>query len=112
MNKNSVIYEDYPPTFEVSIPAKWILVAEDLLTESQYKDWLFYTMQYFGFVGMATTGDAIVDLLLEAVYDEDEDFFDKYYQSILYKRKPIEDKLKVMRAWSKEDQLNAYFNRD
>ena len=56
MNKNSVIYEDYPPTFEVSIPAKWILVAEDLLTESQYRDWLFYRsflleygLRYWGF---------------------------------------------------------------
>ena len=105
MNKNSVIFEDYPVNFDVSIPAKWILVAEDLLTEDQYKDWLFYTMQYMGIAGMAKTGDGIVDLLLDAVYDEDEDFFDKYYNSLLQARTPIADKLKVSKAWTKEDQL-------
>ena len=112
MNKNTVLYECYPIDKEVGICAKWIFVAQDLLTESQYNIWLAATMKYLGFCGMARTGDAIIDLLLDAVYDEDEKFFDKYYKSILEKQTPIEDRLKVMRAWSKEDQLNAYFNRD
>jgi len=114
MKKNSVLYEDYPEDKDVSIPAKWIFVAEDLLNEAQYKDWLFHTMQYMGFCGMSLTGDTTVDMFLNAVYDEDEDFFEKYWQSILKKRQknlPIEDQLKVMRAWTKEEQLNDYFNR-
>jgi hypothetical protein len=114
MNKNSILYEDYPEDNDVSIPAKWIFVAEDLLTESQYKEWLFYTMRYMGFCGMMETGDAVVDMVLNAVYDEDEEFFDRYWQSILKERQkqiPIADKLKVLRAWTKEEQLDEYFNR-
>lgn len=114
MNKNSILYEDYPVDNEVALPAKWIFVAEDLLDETQYKEWLFYAMRYMGFCGMLETGDAIVDMLLNAVYDEDEEFFERYWQSILKERQkniPIADRLKVTRAWTKEEQQNARSNR-
>lgn len=114
MNKNSILYEDYPVDSEVALPAKWIFVAEDLLDETQYKEWLFYTMRYMGFCGMIETGDVIVDMLLNAVYEEDEEFFERYWQSILKERQkhiPIADRLKVTRAWTKEEQQNARLNR-
>ena len=114
MKENSVLYKDYPENNEIGIPAKWIFVAEDLLSEDQYRRWLFYTFRYMGFCGIGYTGDAVIDMLLNAVYDEDEYFFEKYWQSILKNRQkntPLQDKLKVSRAWSKEEQLDDYFNR-
>ena len=46
MEKNSVIYEDYPTNMSIDIPAKWMLVAEDYLNENQFKDWLFLTIAH------------------------------------------------------------------
>ena len=113
MEKNSVIYEDYPASMNIEIPAKWVSVAEDYLDESQFKEWLFLTVQYLGFCGMRKTGDVQIDTLLDAVYDEDEEyiFFNEYYNSLLLKRMPIEDRLKVSRAWSRKEQLDDYLNR-
>ena len=53
-------------------------------------------------------------MLLNAVYEEDEEFFERYWQSILKERQkhiPIADRLKVTRAWTKEKQQNARLNR-
>ena len=111
MKKNSVLYEDYPEDWEVAIPAKWIFVAEDMLDEDDYKEWLFYTMRYLGFCGTWRSDNAYVNMLLQAVYDEDEAFFDQYWNSLLKKRTPIADRLKVSKVVSKEEQLNAYLNR-
>jgi len=114
MKENSVLYEDYPEDWNVSIPAKWIFVAEDMLNEDQYKEWLFYTMRYLGVCGMWTSDDAYVNMLLDAVYDEDEEFFDKYWNSLLknrQKKTPLDQQLKVGRVYSKEEQLDAYLNR-
>ena len=111
MNKNTVIWDEYPPEMEIAIPAKWIMVAENLLNEYQYKDWLFYTMKYFGCAGIAETGDTELDIVLNAVYDDDDEFFDQYYNSILKKKLPIEDLLKVSNIWTKEDQLNGIYRK-
>lgn len=111
MEKNSVIYEEYPTSMSIDIPAKWMLVAEDYLNENQFKEWLFLTVQYLGFCGMEKTGDVQIDTLLDAIYDEEESFFDQYCNSLFKKRMPIEDRLKVSRMWSKEEQLDAYLNR-
>lgn len=111
MDKNTVIYQDYPFNMEVGLPAKWIFVAEHLLNEEQYKDWLFNAMQYFGFCGMKYADNSNVNMILRATYDEDEEFFDRYYNMISHSNLPIEDKLKVNRAWSREKQLDDYLNR-
>ena len=39
--------------------------------------------------------------------DEDEEFFDRYYNSLLQKKLPVEDLLKVSNVWTKEAQLSA-----
>lgn len=112
MIENSVLYEDYPEDREVGIPAKWIFIAENLLNEEQYKEWLFQTMRYVGFCGMDLTGDSAIDMVLNAVYDDNNKFFDEYFNSILKQRQkklPIADQLKVMRAWTKKEQLDAYY---
>lgn len=114
MEENSVIWNEYPEDMEVAIPAKWIIVAENLLDENQYKEWLFCTMKHMGVCGDTFTGDTTVDMVLRAVYEENEDFFEGYWKSILKNRiekMPIADRLKVMHAWTKEDQLNAYSKR-
>jgi len=107
MKANTVIWDEYPENMEVALPAKWMMVAENLLTETQYKDWLFYAMCYMGVRGIHTTGDTEIDMILRAVYDEDEEFFDKYYNSLLKKKLPVEDLLKVTNVWTKEAQLSA-----
>ena len=115
MKENTVIWNEYPEYMEVALPAKWIKVAEDLLTEDQYKDWLFYSMRYMGSSGIIlSTGDTVLDMLLHAVYKEDEDFFDNYWNSLLKKRnkkEPLDQLLKVSKIYSKEDQLNDYTKR-
>lgn len=111
MNKNSVIYEDYPQKGEIGIPAEWIFVAEDYLDEDEFKEWLYVTFCYMGFCGMGFTGNEKIDMLLNAIYNENDVFFEEYYKSLLLKRMPIEDRLKVSKMWSKESQLNAYLNR-
>ena len=78
MKKNSFIYEDYPPEWTLGLPAKWIFVAEDMLDEDLFKEWLFYAMRYYGFCGTWRSDNAYVNMLLDAVYDEDEQFFDQY----------------------------------
>ena len=107
MKANTVIWDEYPEHMEVALPAKWMMVAENLLTESQYKDWLFNSMLYMGVRGMHLTGDTEIDMILRAVYDEDEEFFDRYYNSLLRKKLPVEDLLKVSNVWTKEAQLSA-----
>ena len=114
MKENSVIWNEYPEDMEVAIPSKWVAVAESLLNEDQFKEWLFYVMKHMGICGDIFTGDTTVDMVLRAVYEENEDFFDGYWKSILRNRNkniPIADKLKVMHAWTKEDQLDAYTKR-
>ena len=114
MKENSVLYKDYPENWEVSIPAKWIFVAEDMLDQEQYKEWLFYTMRYLGVCGMGFSNDGVVNIVLNAVYDEDEEFFDRYWNSILknrQKKTPLDQLLKVGRVYSKEEQLNDYLDR-
>lgn len=114
MKENSILHKDYPEDGEIGIPAKWIFVAEDLLTEDQFEKWLFHTFRYMGFCGMGYTGDVEIDMILNAVYDDDEYFFNRYWQSILKNRQkmlPLQDKLKVSRAWTKEEQLDDYLNR-
>ena len=110
MKENTIIWNEYPGDMEVAIPSKWVAVAENLLDENQYKEWLFCAMKHMGVCGDTFTGDRTVDMVLRAVYEEDEDFFEGYWKSILKNRNqniPIADKLKVMHAWTKEDQLNA-----
>lgn len=108
MDKNSVIYEDYPQKREVGIPAEWVFVAEDYLDEDEFKEWLYITFCYMGFCGMKFTGNSKIDMLLNAIYDEDDTFFKEYYKSLLLKRMPLQNRLKVSKMWSKEDQLDAY----
>jgi len=111
MKRGTVIWDEYPENMEVAIPAKWIMVAENLLTQDQYKEWLYYTMKYFGVAGIEFTGDTEIDMVLHAVYEENEDFFDRYYNSLLRKKLPLEDLLKVFHVRKKEEQLNAYRRR-
>ena len=111
MKKNSFIYEDYPPEWTLGLPAKWVFVAEDMLDEDLFKEWLFYAMRYYGFCGTWRSDNAYVNMLLDAVYDEDEEFFDQYYNSLIKKRTPIDQLLKVSNVRSKEEQLNDYLNR-
>lgn len=114
MKENTVIWNEYPETMEIALPAKSVIVAENLLSTDQYKEWLYYAMKFMGVCGEELTGDKEVDMLLRAVYDEDEEFFDEYIESLLRKRNaniPIADRLKVMHAWTKEEQLNAYKNK-